>query len=278
MVKTMRDKVLVWRRNPSAVIATLPEGVVLEAIAREAQWYQVRVPEKFAGAGGAIGFVYAGHVELIEGPEPPLRAPLPPASQTSHGPGQKGVPPPAFGARGYGMVSIDWFRASDSFKAILDQSSGVFYGGGGQVIVRHFFVDVSFEHFKKTGERAVVVDGDVFRLGIPDTITMDPWRVVGGYRFSQQNDVTPYVGGGIGSLRFQETSDFADADEATDEWFTSYHAVVGVEYAARKWLWVAGELRYSSVPDAIGAPGIAAEFDESNLGGFGVAVKVLVGR
>ena len=104
MVKTMRDKVLVWRRNPSAVIATLPEGVVLEAIAREAQWYQVRVPEKFAGAGGAIGFVYAGHVELIEGPEPPLRAPLPPASQTSHGPRQKGVPPPAFGARGRPLI------------------------------------------------------------------------------------------------------------------------------------------------------------------------------
>jgi opacity protein-like surface antigen len=103
-------------------------------------------------------------------------------------------------------------------------------------------------------------------------------RVVGGYRLSQQGGVTPYVGGGIGSVRFQETSDFADADETTDERFTSYHAVAGVEYAARKWLWVAGEVRYSSVPDAIGAPGIAADFDETNLGGFGVAVKVLVGK
>jgi opacity protein-like surface antigen len=278
MVRTTRDKVLVWRRNPSAVIATLPEGVVLEAIAREAQWYQVRVPEKFAGAGGAIGFVYKGHVELVEGPEPPLRAALPPASETARRTSRKAVPPPSFSARGYGMVSIDWFQASDSFKAILDQSSGVFYGGGGQAIFRHFFVDVSLEHFKKTGERAVVVDGNVFRLGIPDTITMDPLRVVGGYRFSQQNGVTPYVGGGIGSVRFQETSDFAEADETTDERFTSYHAVAGVEYAARKWLWVAGEVRYSSVPDAIGAPGIASDFDETNLGGFGVAVKVLVGK
>jgi opacity protein-like surface antigen len=278
MVKTTRDKVLVWRRNPSAVIATLPEGVVLEAIAREGQWYQVRVPEKFAGAGGAVGFVYKGHVQLVEGPEPPLRAAQPPSSGMAHGSRRKSPPPPAFGARGYGMVSIDWFQASDSFKAILDQSQGVFYGGGGQAIFRHFFVDVSFEHFKKTGERAVVVDGQVFRLGIPDTITMDPWRVVGGYRFPAQNNVTPYVGGGFGSLRFQETSDFADADETIDERFTSYHAVVGAEYAVKKWLWIAGELRYASVPDAIGAPGIAGEFDESNLGGVGVAVKVLVGR
>ena len=185
-------------------------------------------------------------------------------------------PPSAPGATGWS--SIDWFQASDSFKAILDQSQGVFYGGGGQAIFRHFFVDVSFEHFKQTGERAIVVDGQVFRLGIPDTITMDPWRVVGGYRFPAQNSVTPYVGGGFGSLRFQETSDFADADETIDERFTSYHAVVGAEYAVKKWLWIAGELRYASVPDAIGAPGIAGEFDESNLGGVGVAVKVLVGR
>ena len=175
-------------------------------------------------------------------------------------------------------MSIDWFRASDSFDAILDQSQGVFYGGGGQVVLRQFFVDVSFEHFKKTGERAVVVDGNVFRLGIPDTITMDPLRIVGGYRFPEQNNVVPYVGGGVGSLRFQETSDFADASENTDERFTSYHVVAGAEYAVKKWLWVAGEARYTSVPDAIGAPGIAGEFDETNLGGFGVAVKVLVGR
>jgi opacity protein-like surface antigen len=278
MVKTTRDKVLVWKRNPSTVIATLPEGVVLEAIASEGQWYQVRVPEKFAGAGGAVGFVFKGHVQLVEGPEPPARPPQPAASQMTRGARKKAPPPPAFSARGYGTVSIDWFQASKSFKAVLDQGHGVFYGGGGQAVFRHYFVDASFEHFKKTGERAVVVDGKAFRLGIPDTITMDPWRVVGGYRFDQQNAVTPYVGGGIGSVHFQETSDFADAGETTDERFTSYHVVAGAEYAVRKWLWVAGEVRYTSVPDAIGAPGIAGEFDESNLGGFGVAFKVLVGR
>ena len=86
-------------------------------------------------------------------------------------------PPPAFSARGYGVVSIDWFKASDSFKAVLDQSNGIFYGGGGQAIFRHYYVDVSFEHFEKTGERVVVVDGKVFRLGIADTITMEPWSI-----------------------------------------------------------------------------------------------------
>jgi len=278
MVKTTRDKVLVWRRNPSMVLATLPEGTLLEAIAREGQWYEVRVPEKFVGTGGATGFVYQGHVELVEGPPPPARPVRPPPGRTSRRPRRAAPPPPAFAVRGYGIVAVDWFQASDSFKAILDTSSGIFYGGGGQAIFRHLFVDVSFEHFKKDGERAIVVDGEVFRLGIRDTITMDPFRVTGGYRFPARNGAVPYVGGGIGSLRFQESSDFADADETIDERFTSYHALAGVEYAARKWLFVAAELRYTSVPDAIGAPGIAGEFDESNLGGIGVAVKVMVGK
>ena len=66
--------------------------------------------------------------------------------------------------------------------------------------------------------------------------------------------------------------------EDTSERFTSYHAVGGVEYAATRWLFVAGEVRYASVPDAVGAPGVAADFGESNLGGVSVAVKLLVGR
>ncbi len=119
----------------------------------------------------------------------------------------------------------------------------------------------------------------MFRLGIPDTITMDPWQVVGGYRFAAQNNVVPYVGGGFGSLPFPGDVGFRGLRaKPSDERFTSYHAVAGAEYAVKKWLWMAGELRYTSVPDAIGAPGIAGEFDESNLGGVGVAVKVLVGR
>ncbi len=278
MVRTTRDKVLVWRRNPSMVLATLPEGTLLEAVAREGQWYEVRVPEKFAGAGGATGFVYQGHVELVEGPPPPSRAVRPPPGRTTRGPRRAAPPPPAFAARGYGIFAVDWFQASDSFKAILDTSSGFFYGGGGQVIFRHLFVDVSFEHFEKTGERAIVVDGEVFRLGIDDTITMNPVRITGGYRFPATSGAVPYVGGGIGSVHFQETSDFADSDENIDERFTSYHALAGVEYAAQKWLFIAAEVRYTSVPDALGAPGIADDFDESNLGGVGVAVKVMVGR
>jgi opacity protein-like surface antigen len=276
-VRTTRDRVVVWGRNPSQVIATLPAGVELEAIGRDAQWYQVRVPEKFAGAGGAIGFVFQGHVERVSGPEPPMLPPGTSRVATTAG-RPAGPPPPPFRARAYASGAYEWFLAKDAFKAILDQRAGFFYGGGGQVIFRRLFVDAGFEQFKKTGQRAIVVDGVVFPLGIADTITMQPFRVTGGYRFKDNRGTTAYVGGGVGSLHFQEVSKFAAAGENTDERFTSYNVVAGAEYTATKFLFVAAEFRYEGVPNAIGAPGIAGDFKEDNLGGFGVAVKVLVGR
>ena len=274
IVKTNRDRVMVWRRSPSQVLATLPAGVEMEAIARDAQWYQVRVPEKYGGAGGAVGFVYKGHVDKLSGPEPPELPTVTERAMTK----PPAPPPPAFRARGYASGTYEWFLANDSFKAILDQSGGFFYGGGGQAIFRHIFVDVGWEQFKKSGSRVVVVDGEVFPLGIKDTITMQPFRVTGGYRFRLSNGNTAYVGGGGGSLRFKEVSEFAEPGDNTDERFASWNIVAGAEARAMKYLFFSVEFRYEGVPDAIGAPGVAGEFGEKDLGGFGIGAKVLVGR
>ncbi len=276
IVRTNREQTLVWSRNPSRVIATLPQGVELEALSRDAQWLEVLVPEAHAGPGGAIGYVFEGHVEMVSGPPVPDR----PQEQAPYAapPPHEGSGTPRFGFRGYGDLSYQWFRASDSFDAILDRNAAPFFGGGGQVHIGPIFVDVGLQRFEDTGERAFVFDGEVFRLGIPNRITMTPLVVTAGYRFSRGARTVPYVGGGIGSLKFQETSDFADPDENVDERFTSYHAVAGAEYAVSRWFFLAGEVRYAAVPDAVGAPGIAAAFGESDLGGFSVAVKVLVGR
>ncbi len=274
IVKTNRDRVMVWVRNPSRVLTTLPAGVEMEAIAREAQWYQVRVPEKYAGAGGAVGFVYRGHVDKLSGPEPPETPTVTERTMTK----PPAPPPPAFRARGYASGAYQWFLANDSFKAILDQSGGFFYGGGGQVIFRHIFVDVGWEQFKKSGSRVVVVDGEVFPLGIKDTITMQPFRVTGGYRFRLSNGNTAYVGGGGGSLRFKEVSEFAQPGDNTDENFASWNVVAGAEARAMKYVFFSVEFRYEGVPNAVGAPGVAGEFGEKDLGGFGIGAKILVGR
>ena len=277
VVRTARDKVLVWARSPSRVMATLPAGVELDALSRAAQWIEVLLPEKFGGPGGARGFVYHAHVTYVSGPPLSALPDLAPAAEAAAATPSH-PPPPRFGIRGYGEGAYQWFTAHDSFKAILDTSGGFFYGGGAQVYFGPIYVDFGVSRFEKTGERAFVFEGDVFRVGIPDRITMTPLVVTAGYRFPARARSVPYIGGGVGSLKFEETSDLADPDENVSETFTSYHAVAGVEYAATRWLFVAGEVRYAAVPDAIGAPGIAAEFDESDLGGLSLAVKVLIGR
>jgi opacity protein-like surface antigen len=280
VVRTSRDRVLVWARNPSRVIATVPEGVSLDALSRDAQWIEVRLPEKFGGPGSQTGFVFEGHVTVESGP-PLASLPSRPAAvstaESTSGRAARAAAP-AFGVRAYGEGAFQWFTAKDSFEAIFETSSGLFYGGGGQVHAGPFYVDVELSRFEKTGERVLVFEGDIFRLGIPDRVTITPLVVTAGYRFPVRERMVPYVGGGIGSVKFEETSEVADPDENVSERFTSYHAVGGVEYGATRWLFVAGEVRYASVPDALGAPGVSAEFDESNLGGVSVAVKLMIGR
>jgi opacity protein-like surface antigen len=278
VVRTVRGQVLVWARNPSRVMATLPEGVELDALSRDAQWVEVALPEQLGGPGRARGFVFGGHLAHVSGPPIASLPDRAPAAETAAAAAPVRPPRRGFGIRGYAEGSYQWFTASDSFKAILDTSGGFFYGGGAQAYFGPVYVDVGISNFEKTGQRAFVFEGEVFRLGVRDLVLMTPLVVTAGYRFREQNGMVAYLGGGVGSLKFEEVSDGADPNEDVNERFTSYHAVGGLEYAATRWLFVAGEVRYATVPDAIGAPGIAAEFDESNLGGFSVAVKLLVGR
>jgi len=280
IVRTTTDHAAVWRRSPSQLLATLPIDVDLEAIAKEGQWYLVRLPEKYALPGLETGYVFEGRVRLVSGPPPPNRAPATSSSHYTEGKETQPVAPPApfFRVRGYGSLAYEWFLANDSFNAVLGHRGGLFYGGGGQVIFGHLFADVGFEHFGNTGQRVIVLDGDVFPLGISDTITMEPVTVSGGYRFRPKGKSVAYAGAGYTSLRFRERAEFADPGENTDERFNGFVILGGVEYAVHRWVFVSGEARFTGIPNAIGAPGVAAEFNETNLGGFSVALKVSVGN
>jgi len=98
-----------------------------------------------------------------------------------------------------------------------------------------------------------------------------------GYRHRART-MAPYVGAGVGVYLFKETSDFADPSENASERFRSYHAVGGVEFLTGRSVRAAIEVQYTTVPDALGASGASAAFDEHNLGGVQVRVKILAGR
>jgi opacity protein-like surface antigen len=185
------------------------------------------------------------------------------------------------GIRGFADVGSRTFTASDSFTAILDKDRGVVFGGGVETTLPwNLFVNLRASRFREEGERVFILDDEQFDLGIPTTITVTPIELTGGYRFAFWNRLVPYAGLGVGWHKYTETSEFATDSENVEARHTGLHLLGGLEVGLARWLAAAGELQWASVPDALGEDpnGVAAHFDEDNLGGITLRIKVVIGR
>ncbi len=191
-------------------------------------------------------------------------------------------PPPAAAPRIFGDVGVTTFTAAESFEATLDSAAGATFGGGGEVVLRSgLFVGVRVSRFTADGERVFVHDGEQFNLGIPMTVSVTPILATAGYRHGRTGaTLYPYVGGGVGWHKYRETSAFAADDDNVDATFTGYHLLGGAEYRVSRLFGIAGEAQWAAVPDALGQnpSGVSAAFDETDLGGFTVRLKLVIGR
>ena len=189
---------------------------------------------------------------------------------------------PTMSARVFGDVGFTTFTAADSFEATLGSAAGAMFGGGGEIVLpQRIFFGVRAARFKADGERVFVSNGQVFQLGIPMTVSVTPILLTAGYRFGRPGSTLhPYVGGGVGWHKYEETSEFAGEGENVSESFTGYHLLGGAEYRLARLFGIAGEAQWATVPDALGqSPSSAATaFDETDLGGFTVRIKLVVGR
>lgn len=183
---------------------------------------------------------------------------------------------------GYAMVGRVDFAAKESFDAILGKSAGPLVGGGARVGLPWggLFVDLGAWRFHDDGERVFVTGAQVIPLNIPVDVTIVPLEISAGWRFRLRRapKLRPYVAGGLTSLGYRETSRFAGGAEDADERYTGYHAMGGAEYRIARWIGVGGEFAWTTVPDAIGDSGVSALYDETNLGGTSVRLKLTVGR
>jgi opacity protein-like surface antigen len=269
--RVTRDQSTIWQPDFRAAAAVVEAGTILTVVGRRDDWYEVVLPERHQVSGATRGFIFKSSVD-VTGRAPSLpRQQQTPQSQPGRG-GSRTV-----GVVGIGQFGYSQFAAQHTFEAVLGQARGRFFGGGGEVrIGSGLFVNASVERFTKTGQRVFVVDQQVFKLGIPNTVTLTPMTVTTGWRFVTDH-ATPYVGAGIGRILYKETSSFAEASENVDTRFASYHMLGGVEFR-NGWVATAFEVQYSRVPNALGVGGASAAFHESNLGGVVGRVKVLVGR
>ena len=204
------------------------------------------------------------------------------AAAQTRPPVRRPAPEPTVRVRAFGEVGARTFTASKSFEAVLGSRSGVLFGGGAEVLVgRNLFVSVGISRFQKDGERVAVANGEAFPIGIDTTISIVPIEVSAGWRFTKpRRTVIPYLGGGLGWHRYKETSDFATSDEDVQFTKTGFQLLGGAEWRASRWLGVAGEAAWMSVPNAFdgGATSAAAAFGEDDLGGAVFRVKVVIGR
>jgi len=186
--------------------------------------------------------------------------------------------------RGFGDFGAQRFTAGDTFDATLGSPTGVFFGGGVEVVLpQRWFINVRLSHFQKSGERVFVDNGEVFPLGIDMKVAITPVEVSVGYRFQprgQKRNLIPYLGGGLGWHPYTETSDFADTGEDVSDTFQGYHVLGGAEYRLGRLVGIAGEAQWTTIPNAFEsvASSAADAFGESNLGGLAFRVRFVVGR
>jgi opacity protein-like surface antigen len=264
-------------RGDSFVIGSAPSGVILEVIEAASDWYRVAPrPEDAATLKWKRGWIRADYVEVVT---PGTATTAATAAAAAGAPQQPSEPRDPILLRGFGQAGGTFFSAKDSFEAILDTALGGMYGGGAQVAFGNgLFAQVGIDRFKKTGSRALVSGEQLFRLGVPHTISLTPLQATVGYRDPSGKRTVPYGGGGIGWHALEETSPGLEATGEVSENKIGYHLVGGAEYRLTSWIWLAGEGQWTWVPKALGEHGVSAVFEEKDLGGGTFRFKVLVGR
>ncbi len=118
------------------------------------------------------------------------------------------------GIQGIAVVGVNWPAASKTLEATGLPTKPVELGGAVQVtnIWRNLFAQVGASRTSDTGERAFVDDqGNVFPLGIALSVKTTYVDVSAGWKLAsaEQRNVLTYVGGGVGRVKYVETSPFA---------------------------------------------------------------------
>ncbi len=202
------------------------------------------------------------------------------AAQTT---GAVTIPPlaPDVAVRPFVLLSAQRFAASETFNAVFGGAVQPIWGGGAQIALSNgLYGEVAISRCRKTGERAFSFGGETFPLGIPLTVTITPIEVTGGYRFGAEwsGRFIPYVGAGLASYKYQETSDFAQAGEDVNQRGTGYLVVGGAEFRVHRWVVASADVQFTHVGGVLGEGGISQQVGEDDLGGIAARFRIMIGR
>lgn len=167
--------------------------------------------------------------------------------------------------------------SSKTFDAVFGTSKVNVTTAGADIVNlwKHTFFRVSSGTGSLTGERVVIVNSTVFKLGTKLVVDMKPTEVGAGWRFvSKTGRITPYIGASAVFLGYKETSDFADSLENSNETFKGMAVFGGVDVKLVRQLFVGGEASYRSINTTPAENSAARSFNEKNFGGTALRVRL----
>lgn len=175
---------------------------------------------------------------------------------------------------GVRAVSLQEVNASDSYDAVFDGDAMTQFGIQLELVIREsFLIGLVYETGEVDGHRVLPTDPPT-PTSVEETLTLSPIHLTFGWVFAPKSQVHGFVGVGPTLLDWEDESG-ADSESGND---IGYHGVAGLRWSTLNHRFtVGGELRYSSVPDAVGEAGITGPefFDEDDLGGLTFGVSLL---
>lgn len=179
----------------------------------------------------------------------------------------------------FGLFDYTTIASKQSFDAVFGKHTTTAPGVGIDVVNLWQGVFVRIDGSKSTlsGERVIVFNNEVFKLGIPLTAELAPIEFGAGWRFASRDPasrIAPYVGASVITLRYKETSSFADSGDNVDETYSGFGAFGGVDVRIARQVFGGVEAQYRSINVTPSANSAAASFDEKNLGGTVLRVRL----
>lgn len=255
-------------------LRTLAVNTTLRVIGEKGEWFRVEFRDPQFGP--RVGYVARDKVR-IRFAQRQLPEPITTPSTQKPNVGRQSAR--AWGVQGYGTYGNIAFAATETLNAVAGGTRFANVGGGVAItnLWRNLFIDVGTSQTKVDGHR-VFVDGEtVYKLGIPLDVTVRPIDVAAGWRVTSGR-LSTFIGAGMTSLHYEETSAFAEADENVTDRRAGGLILVGIDVAVVKWVQLGGEVRYRAVKGILGEGGASGAFGEDHVGGFSAGMRVSVGK
>ena len=180
-------------------------------------------------------------------------------------PAPRTPPPPSRVEVGVRLAGFEMVNSADSYDAVYGETMPVGGVEAAAVLRGRLFLALAYERGEVDGER-VLLTRPPRPTGVPTELTYAPLHLTLGAVLRPRARWQVRLGAGPTLLDWQDAS-AGESQGGTD---LGWHLAAGLRRELRRWS-LGGELRYSTIPDAVGEGGVTQFFGDDDLGGLELA-------